>query len=211
MTDQRLLPEQKEKERPMERMEKKTGKRVEIPTFDRSKSLDDRSSSRESHEKRETKIDSAKRNVAQYFDEGETALKDQEPRPINHDTLPHSTERPMLKKAPKKLKKEKYRETLRDARAEMSVPERSFSRVVHNPVIEKTSEVAGSTIARPNALLFGSLASLILVAAAYLVAKYYGFTLSGFEWIGAYLLGWAIGLIVDWVRVALLNKRAGPA
>ena len=93
----------------------------------------------------------------------------------------------------------------------MNPAERTFSKVIHNPVVEKTSEVAGATVARPAALLMGSLSALVLTAIVYIISKTYGYTLSGSEWIFTFIVGWAIGLIIDWVRVALLGKRAGPA
>jgi uncharacterized membrane protein AbrB (regulator of aidB expression) len=93
----------------------------------------------------------------------------------------------------------------------MNPAERAFSKVIHNPVIEATSEAAGKTVARPAALLAGSLAALILTTVVYVTAKYYGYALSGFEWIATFILGWAIGLIIDWIRVEILGQKAGPA
>lgn len=68
-----------------------------------------------------------------------------------------------------------------------------------------------TTMARPAAILAGSLSALIVTSAIYIIAKTYGYVLSGSEWIFAFFVGWAIGLIIDWIRVALLGKRAGPA
>ena len=85
----------------------------------------------------------------------------------------------------------------------MSAPSRTFSKVIHNPVIEKTSEVVGSTVARPNALLAGSTVAFITVAVLYIVAKQYGYVLSGFESIGAFILGWLIGVSFDYVRLLI--------
>jgi uncharacterized membrane protein AbrB (regulator of aidB expression) len=93
----------------------------------------------------------------------------------------------------------------------MSPAERTFSKVIHNPVIEAISEAAGKTVARPAALLAGSLSALILTAVIYVIAKHYGYVLSGFEWIITFIIGWSIGLIIDWVRVEILGKKAGPA
>ena len=89
----------------------------------------------------------------------------------------------------------------------LSPNERSFSRFIHNKKVEKLSEVTGNTIARPNALLAGSIAAFLLMTAVYLLAKHYGYTLSGFETIGAFALGWAIGMIYDYVRLLISNKK----
>ena len=117
----------------------------------------------------------------------------------------------ITKKATKKQKEAEYKKTLKTIQKDMNPAERTFSKVIHNPVVEKTSEVAGATVARPAALLMGSLSALVLTAIVYIISKTYGYTLSGSEWIFTFIVGWAIGLIIDWVRVALLGKRAGPA
>ena len=116
-----------------------------------------------------------------------------------------------IKKATQAQKKAEYKKTLESIQKDMTPAEKTFSKVIHNPVVEKTSEVAGATVARPAALLAGSISSLVLTSIVYLIARQYGYALSGGEWIATFILGWAIGLIIDWVRIALLGKKAGPA
>lgn len=116
-----------------------------------------------------------------------------------------------IKKATTVQKKAEYKKTLKSIQKDMTPAEKTFSKVIHNPVVEKTSEVAGATIARPAALLAGSISSLVLTSIVYIIARQYGYALSGGEWIATFVLGWIVGLIIDWVRVALLGKKAGPA
>jgi len=106
-----------------------------------------------------------------------------------------------VRKVTKKQKNAEYKKTMKAIQSEMSAPSRAFSKVIHNPVIEKTSEVVGSTIARPNAILVGSTTAFIAVAIVYIVAKQYGYVLSGFESIGAFILGWLIGIAFDYIRL----------
>lgn len=89
----------------------------------------------------------------------------------------------------------------------LSKNEQSFSRFIHNKNIEKISDTAGSTIARPNALLAGSITAFILVTVVYLLAKHYGYQLSGFETIGAFALGWILGMIYDYIRLLIGTKK----
>lgn len=96
-----------------------------------------------------------------------------------------------------------YKDILRHTQSELPAASRAFSKVIHQPVVEKTSAAAGATIARPNAILFGALFALILSGGAYAVAKYYNYTLSGFEAIGAFIIGWLFGIAVDFVRLGL--------
>lgn len=103
----------------------------------------------------------------------------------------------------KKDKTKEYKKTMKAIQSQMSTPSRTFSKVIHSPVVEKTSEVVGSTVARPNAIVAGSATALVLVTAVYAVAKTYGYPLSGFETIAAFVFGWLIGLIFDYFRVTL--------
>ena len=112
------------------------------------------------------------------------------------------------KKAPQAQKKAVYHKTLKTIQKEMTPASRTFSKVIHNPVVEKTSEVVGSTVARPVPIFAGSLSALVLTAIVYSVAKYYGYVLSGFEWIATFIIGWVIGMLIDWIRIAILGKKA---
>lgn len=108
----------------------------------------------------------------------------------------------------KKERAESYKQHMKQIQAEMKPTERAFSKVIHNPVIEKTSEVVGATVARPNAILSGAVVAFVLVLAVYLVAKYFGYPLSGFESIGAFILGWVLGLLYDFFKVMITGKKA---
>lgn len=105
-------------------------------------------------------------------------------------------------------KKTSFTQTMKRVQTEMTPAERTFSRFIHSPAVEKSSEAIGKTIARPNAILTGSVFAFVLVLAAYFLARNYGFRLSGFETIGAFMLGWAIGLIYDYVRVLAVGKHS---
>lgn len=110
--------------------------------------------------------------------------------------------------ATKKQRQNSYKNTMKQIQSEMSATSRTFSKVIHNNVIEKGSEAIGSTLARPNAILAGSLTALVLVSGVYVIAKIFGYRLSGFETIGAFALGWALGLIYDYVRFMALGRRS---
>lgn len=111
-----------------------------------------------------------------------------------------------VRKVTKKEKDVQYKKTLTEIQSQMSTPARAFSKVLHNPVVERTSDVVGSTVARPNAILAGSTTAFLVVAIVYLVTKYFGYVLSGFETIGAFILGWLLGIIIDYLRVLFSGK-----
>ena len=95
---------------------------------------------------------------------------------------------------------------MKQLQTELPPAQRAFSKVIHNPVVEKTSEIVGNTIARPNAILAGAMVAFFLVLAVYVVSKYYGYTLSGFETIGAFIGGWAIGMLYDYLRMMIIGR-----
>lgn len=102
---------------------------------------------------------------------------------------------------------ESYKTTMKHVQSEMSAPARAFSKFIHNKAVERTSEVIGSTVARPDAILSGSIFAFALVLGLYLLARYNGFSLSGFETIGAFVLGWILGIIFDFLRAMITGKR----
>lgn len=103
--------------------------------------------------------------------------------------------------------KASFNVTMKEAQSHMSPAARTFSKVIHNKSVEKTSEVVGSTVARPNAILAGSVTAFLFSLVVYLVAKYYGYPLSGTETIAAFVLGWATGLLFDYLRIMITGKK----
>lgn len=104
--------------------------------------------------------------------------------------------------------KASYKKTMKETQAQMKPAERSFSKVIHTPVVEKTSEALGSTVARPNAILAGSATAFLFTLGLYLFAKYYGYPLSGSETIAAFVLGWIVGLLFDYLRVMVTGRTS---
>lgn len=92
-------------------------------------------------------------------------------------------------------------------RTHMTAPERTFSKFIHAKPVEATSEFVGSTIARPNAILAGAMVAFFAVLGVYLTAKYLGYPLSGFETIGAFIVGWILGILYDFFKVMITGKK----
>lgn len=106
----------------------------------------------------------------------------------------------------KKEKDASFDATMSEIRTHMSGPGKAFSTFIHNKTVEKVSDAVGSTVARPNAILSGSVFAFALTLVVYLIANYNGYALSGSETIASFALGWAIGLIFDYVRVLAIGK-----
>ena len=108
----------------------------------------------------------------------------------------------------KKEQKASYQLHMKKLQEELPPVQRGFSKLIHNPAVEKTSEVLGSTVARPNAVLAGAVVAFFAVLVVYLTAKHFGYVLSGFETIGAFIVGWVLGVLYDFFRVMITGKKA---
>lgn len=101
-----------------------------------------------------------------------------------------------------------YKRTMTQVQSELSGPSRTFSKIIHNKTIEKVSDTLESTIARPNAILAGAFMAFVFTLALYLIAKNFGYRLSGFETIGGFILGWIVGILFDYFKVMITGKRS---
>lgn len=108
----------------------------------------------------------------------------------------------------KATKKAAYKKTLRHVQRELPKRERAFSKVIHQPVIEKVSEVGGKTIARPSGILAGGICALIGSSVVLYMAKHYGFRYNFFLFILLMVVGFGIGLILEllWSSTKKLRK-----
>jgi len=109
---------------------------------------------------------------------------------------------------PKNERERSFVHNIQRVQGELSPGARAFSKVIHNRAVEATSDVVGATVARPNAILAGALSAFVLVLAVYIVAKTFGYALSGFETIGAFIVGWVLGLVYDYLRLVITGKKA---
>ena len=100
-----------------------------------------------------------------------------------------------------------FNETMRDVRKRLPRSTRWFSSLIHQPNIERSSELLGKTVARPNAILFGGISAFAVVLSLYGYAKYAGFQLQGSETIVAFVAGWLIGLAFDAIKSVFSRHR----
>lgn len=92
--------------------------------------------------------------------------------------------------------------TMAEVTETMPTYQQRFSKVIHHKTVERFSDGLTATVGRPNALLFGAVTSFAVTLAVYLLAKSFGYNLSGFESIAAFAIGWVVGFIFD-----LLSSR----
>lgn len=103
-------------------------------------------------------------------------------------------------------KRKTFDVTIAEATRTMPLAQRWLSTLLHMKTLSFISDIVSSTIARPNALLCGAILSFIVTITSYLLAKNLGYSLSGFEPMGGFLVGWTIGVLYDLIR-SLVTKR----
>lgn len=100
-----------------------------------------------------------------------------------------------------------FAQTMKEVRKELPRSNRWFSDLIHHPRIERVSDSVGNTIARPSAILAGSLAAFLAVLGLYSYAKFAGFSLQGSEMLVAFFIGWIIGLLFDAIKNLFSKNR----
>ena len=100
-----------------------------------------------------------------------------------------------------------FNSTMNEVQSQMSPSSRQFSKFIHNKAVERASDAIGGTIARPNAILSGSVFAFVLTLIIYVIARYNGYPLSGAETIAAFAVGWVLGMVFDYFK-ALIGGKA---
>ncbi len=149
----------------------------------------------------EANVDSARREALESAKKTEALESSKQEKPARAEKAP------VVRKRTKKNLDTSFKKQMSDVQHDMPAPSRTFSKLIHTKGVEQASEAVGSTIARPNAILAGSMSAFILVLAIYLLARYVGYPLSGFEVIGSFIIGWLIGIIFDFMRIMITGKR----
>jgi hypothetical protein len=99
-----------------------------------------------------------------------------------------------------------YADTMRSVQKRLTPVSRTFSKVIHTPIIEKSSEVLENTVARPSITLGATLTALSVGSIFYLTAYHYGYMLSGSELLFSFIVGALIGIVIEGLWRILLRR-----
>jgi hypothetical protein len=105
------------------------------------------------------------------------------------------------------LKTDAYNRTLKRIRTHMSTPDRIMSKVVHQPIIEKVSNVSARTVARPSAFLGGSFLALIASTALVYLSRHYGFTYNYAIIFIAFAAGFILAIAIELLFKLVKRRR----
>jgi hypothetical protein len=90
-----------------------------------------------------------------------------------------------------------YSDTLGSVQNRLSPGSRTFSKIIHAPAVEHSSELLERTIMRPSVVMGTTWTAFIVGLIFYLTARYYGFKLSGGEMLLALFGGALLGLTLE--------------
>lgn len=109
----------------------------------------------------------------------------------------------------RELKDISYQRTLKTVRRHLRAPEKAFSKVIHQPVVEKISEATGKTIARPSGILGGGIAALSGSALLLWLTKKYGYEYNYLVFFMLFVGGFALGMMAELgIRAFVARKKA---
>lgn len=134
-----------------------------------------------------------------------TAKSSRETAQHHHEDTPAEQENQLP--INRELKNMAYQRTLKRTQRQLSAPSRAFSKVVHHPAVEATSEIASKTIARPSGILAGSIAAFIGSSIFLWIARHYGYEYNYFLLALLFVGGFFIGLLVELGLFAAARKQ----
>lgn len=90
-----------------------------------------------------------------------------------------------------------YRQTMDSMQHKLAPVSRGFSKVIHAPAVEATSEVLERTVARPSVANGALWTALIVGSVFYFTARHFGYILSGSEMLFSFVVGAVLGLLLE--------------
>jgi hypothetical protein len=95
------------------------------------------------------------------------------------------------------LKNHALQQNLRKVQRKLPAPERAFSKVIHQPIVEQISDVTSETIARPSGILVGGLFSVIGSLGVLVICRYYGYEYNFLIGLVAFVGGFICGISLE--------------
>jgi hypothetical protein len=102
-----------------------------------------------------------------------------------------------------------YKHTMQSLQRHMSPAQRTFSKVIHQPAVEKTSDALAKTVFRPSVTVGATVAALVAGGASYLIARHYGYGLAGSEFLIFLVIGGVVGVVVEGLSRLFRRFRDG--
>ncbi|NDG28962.1 hypothetical protein EB118_02535 [bacterium] len=96
---------------------------------------------------------------------------------------------------------------MNSTRRNLSAPSRLVSKLIHQPVVEKVSEVASASVARPSGIIGGGLCAVTGSFLLLWLTKKYGYEYNYLMFIIFLAAGFVFGVIIELVLYVTVTRR----
>ncbi len=131
-----------------------------------------------------------------------------QPNPLEKLRAAETAAQPM---APRQINRELKRLTLQrellQIRRKLSLPQRTLSKVIHQPVVRLLSETADHTVSRPSGLLGGGLLAFAGTSFYLYLARHNGFRYNYLVFLLLLVAGFILGLLLELLVHLVMNPR----
>lgn len=107
----------------------------------------------------------------------------------------------------KSIKAQQYKKTMADVRKSLPSSQQRFSKIVHQPAIERVSEVAAKTVVRPSGIIGGALFALIGSTFIMYTARRIGFELPNTIFAILFIVGFIAGVFIELLFYSLTRMK----
>jgi hypothetical protein len=126
------------------------------------------------------------------------AISGKEHAPVHHEQTNHH---PVL--VNKQLKDMAFSRAMTRTRKKLSAPSKAFSKIIHAPFVDSSSEFIGKTVARPSSMMGGAIFAFVGTSILLWATKHYGYEYNYLLVILLFVGGAIIGALGE----SLLNLR----
>lgn len=156
------------------------------------------------HKAAEQAADAARAEISQQTTETDPLAKIEQ-----QETATAEASRPSLVNS--ELKSITLRRELQQIRRKLPAGDRALSKVIHQPVVRVVSEAASASISRPSGLLGGGLMAFVGSLGYLYLTKHVGMTYNYFVFTVLFVLGFAIGLGLEFLVWGLTSRHRHAA
>jgi hypothetical protein len=110
----------------------------------------------------------------------------------------------------REYREDAFKNILSKAQERLGKPDKLMSKLIHQPIVERVSEVGAKTVARPSGLLIGSIFSFVTTLATYLVARYNGYDMTFSVVLYSFAGGFLIGVVIEYLYKLLKSVVSRP-
>lgn len=163
----------------------------------------ERSSSHERELSQAEKEHGTENHTEQIKNTVEQHAKSSEELSTHHEQPVHEAHKEHPAHSYKHLKDVAYSRTMTRTRKQLSKPSQTFSKVIHNKVVDQTSELVGKTIARPSSMFSGAFFAFIGTSLLLWITRYYGYEYNYLVASMMFVIGAVVGVAIEFTVLKL--------